>query len=226
MPVRVFVIAGVRVYEEGLKHALAADARFEVAGSAASAGAGLLAIRDVAPLDVVLLDLTVAEGLDGARMLRAALPSVKLVALGLSEEPDDVIGWVEAGASGLVTNNASLAELADTLLGVARGEAPCSPRVAAALMHRVSAAARERMPGRGGAAPRALPRLTAREREIAWLLDRGLSNKEIARRLQIEHGTVKNHVHNVLRKLDVHRRGEAAAALRHGVGMAGDPERT
>jgi DNA-binding NarL/FixJ family response regulator len=227
VPVRVFVIAAVRVYEEGLKQALAADSRFDVRGSASSATGALMAMREVAPPpDLVLLDCAAPEGRDGARLLRAALPSVRLVALGLSEQPADVVAWVEAGALGLVSTDASLDELSDTLLGVARGEAPCSPRVAAALLRRVSAVA--------DGAPAAVPReaapapaaLTAREREIAWLLNHGLSNKEIAGQLQIELGTVKNHVHNLLRKLGVSRRSEAAALLRRDAGIATEARST
>jgi DNA-binding NarL/FixJ family response regulator len=221
--VRVFVIAAVRVYEQGLRQALAADPRFDVRGTGASATEGLMAIREVTPPpDIVLLDCAVPEGRDGARLLRAALPSVRLVALGLREEPEDVVAWVEAGASGLVSSDASLDELSNTLLGVARGEAPCSPRVAAALLRRVCAAAHESgEPPRNGRSPATAPvDLTAREREIVWLLNHGLSNKEIAGQLQIELGTVKNHVHNLLRKLGVSRRAEAAALLRRDAGIA------
>jgi len=89
-----------------------------------------------------------------------------------------------------------------------RGELPCSPRIAGGLLRRVTALAAERW-------SREEPyRLTAREAEIAQLIERGLSNKEIARTLCIEVSTAKNHVHSILEKLHVHRRVEAAALLR------------
>src|SRR5439155_827652 len=103
---------------------------------------------------------------------------------------------------------ASIDDLVTVIESVARGEAICSPRVAAGLLRRVAALAA----GHGGDLPRA--QLTNREREIVRLIDNGLSNKEIARALGIEVATVKNHVHNILEKLQVHRRGEAAARVR------------
>src|SRR5881296_1366294 len=98
--------------------------------------------------------------------------------------------------------------LVDMAMPESRGVAICSPRVAACLLRRVAALAA----GHGGDLPRA--QLTNREREIVRLIDNGLSNKEIARALGIEVATVKNHVHNILEKLQVHRRGEAAARVR------------
>jgi len=89
-----------------------------------------------------------------------------------------------------------------------RGEAVCSPRVAGALLRRIAALATD------GRSDRVPAHLTKREREIMGLIDEGLSNKEIAKRLRIEVATVKNHVHNILEKLQVHRRGEAAARVR------------
>jgi DNA-binding NarL/FixJ family response regulator len=95
--------------------------------------------------------------------------------------------------------------LVATLESATRGEALFSPRMAASLLRRVAALAATQP------SPSAQVRLTPRERDIMRLLDEGLSNKEIAQRLGIEVATVKNHVHNILEKLQVHRRGEAAA---------------
>jgi two-component system nitrate/nitrite response regulator NarL len=93
---------------------------------------------------------------------------------------------------------------------VTRGETLCSPRIAATLFRRVAALAADRRVGD----ERTLRRLTRRERQIVDLIADGLSNKEIAHRLQIEFATVKNHVHNILEKLQVTRRADAVAALR------------
>ena len=97
---------------------------------------------------------------------------------------------------------------------VARGEMLCSPRLAATLLHRVATLAQERH------SPGPLDSLTVRERQIVDLLGDGLSNKEIARGLQIEVTTVKNHVHHILEKLQVARRADAATFARR----RGDPE--
>jgi DNA-binding NarL/FixJ family response regulator len=128
------------------------------------------------------------------------------VTLGVDDGDDDVLAWAEAGVSGYVARDASFEDLVETVRAVARGELRCSPRLAATLLRRVTALA--------GDAPHSATRLTQREREISSLLEAGLSNKEIAGRLYIELPTVKNHVHNILRKVGASRRGEAAALLR------------
>jgi two-component system, NarL family, nitrate/nitrite response regulator NarL len=117
------------------------------------------------------------------------------------------VRWAEEGTAGYVPRDAGLADLEACVHSVARGEALYTPRMAAALLRRIAALAAERRPQ----PPRA--KLTLREREIAALMREGLSNKEIASVLSIEASTVKNHVHNILAKLDVHRRAEAAARL-------------
>ena len=204
-----FVVAQVRLYEEGLAQAIGLDPRYEVAGTAPSIALGVRRIRALAqPPDVALLDLAAPDGLAAVRALRDELPDMRVIALGIRELEPDVIAWAEAGVDGFVSRDASLEDLCATVDSVARGETLCSPRVAATLLRRVATLARERRP----APPHAV--LTARERQIVALIDEGLSNKEIAGRLRIELPTVKNHVHNVLEKLQVRRRSEAAARVR------------
>jgi two-component system nitrate/nitrite response regulator NarL len=207
----VFVIATVRLYEETLAMVVGADRRFELLGTAASTQAALPRIHALArPPDVILLDIGRGGGLAALSALRSALPDTRVIALGLRELEPDVIAWAEAGVDGFVSSEASIDELFATVCAVARGELPCSPRASAALMRRVAALAAGQRPS--AAAVQAL--LTPREYEVVALLEHGLSNKEIAQRLCIEVPTVKNHVHNVLEKLHVRRRGEAAAAVR------------
>jgi DNA-binding NarL/FixJ family response regulator len=129
------------------------------------------------------------------------------VALALPEAEADVIACAEAGASGYVPREGTLDDVEAVIESVARGEALCSPRIAATLLRRIAATAAERQP-----APSEM-RLTSREMEIIDLIDEGLSNKEIAQRLCIAVPTVKNHVHSILDKLHVHRRAEAVARL-------------
>jgi DNA-binding NarL/FixJ family response regulator len=153
----------------------------------------------------VLLDLTITDALATVRAV--ADTETRLIALGVREVEEDVVDAAEAGVSGYVGRDASLHELVDAVECTARGESPCPPQITALLIGRIAAAAR-------GPAPDLAARLTPRETEIVELIDEGLSNKQIAGRLCIEPTTVKNHVHNILEKLDVTRRGEAAAALR------------
>jgi two-component system, NarL family, nitrate/nitrite response regulator NarL len=161
--------------------------------------------------DVVLLDTLTPDAEDAIRRIRGANAEAKIVALGTADEDDRLMAWAEAGVASYLPREASLGELADALDSLGRGEAVLSPRIAAELLLRVAALAGARPAGRDGGT------LTSREREIVALIDLGLSNKEIARRLVIEVATVKNHVHNILEKLRVATRGEAAAAVRRGV---------
>ena len=209
--VDVFVLAGVRLYREGIASALAQDDRFRVVGAAADGAAALAQLRESAP-DVVLVEAGRAEAPALVRAVRAHAPEATVVALGIAEEEADVLPLAEAGIAGWITRDASVDNLRETVASAAAGEVRCSPRMAATLLQHLAWLAddRRRRQASGG--------LTRRQREIVALIDQGLSNKEIAGRLSIELATVKNHVHNILEKLQVSRRGEAAAVVRRPPG--------
>lgn len=190
-----------------------------VVGMAASREAAVVAARALQP-DVLLLDLAMTDSRDLVRELQAAGSSVKVVAIGLIEAEGEVLSCVEVGVAGYVPREGSLEDLVAAVESVGRGELLCSPQVAGTLLRRLAALSRERAPDPDG------PRLTLREREIVGLIDRGLSNKDIARQLCIEVATVKNHVHNILEKLSVRRRGEAAAKVRGRVLATASPTST
>jgi two-component system, NarL family, nitrate/nitrite response regulator NarL len=209
VPIRSFVISPVRLYREALAERLEQEDRFEVAGTAASAEEANPTVLRAAP-DLVLVDTGTPAGLRHVRAVAVSLPTTPIVALSVPETETDVIACVEAGVAGYVPREATAGELLATLSGVAQGEALCPPWIASILFRRLATLAAGRQP-----APPS-PTLTRRESEILALIDQGLSNKEIARRLQIEIPTVKNHVHRILEKLNVHRRGEAAARIRTG----------
>jgi DNA-binding NarL/FixJ family response regulator len=141
------------------------------------------------------------------------MPGVKVIAFAVSEIEDDLIACIEAGIAGFVTRDASIDDLAQSIMNALRDEVICPPRIAGLLFKRVAALSEAGTPN--------VQMLTRREREIAELLNEGLSNKEIARNLRIGSATVKNHVHNILEKLHVRRRGEAAARLRGALGSHG-----
>jgi two-component system, NarL family, nitrate/nitrite response regulator NarL len=213
---RLMIVTAVQLYAEGLRRALSHDARFdglEVAGSVEHALA-LLSTSSFDP-DLMLIDLDVDE----FERLRAAAPDARVVVLGIREREEDVLSWAERGIDGFVTPHASLEELSAVLEHAGRGETLCSPRMTAAFLRRI---ANDRA-RRNGRAEHFRSALTAREHEILGLLQRGLSNKAIARELHIELPTVKNHVHHILEKLDVGTRGEAVAHTRAGVVPVPEP---
>jgi two-component system, NarL family, nitrate/nitrite response regulator NarL len=204
--IEVFLLVSVRLYRDGITDALRRDSRFQVVGNAASLESAQSDGLPASP-DVVLVDLDLAEGVDVVRTLRVEWPASSIVALAVREADEDIISWAEAGVSGLVSRDATLSELLEAVAGAVIEEVPCRPAVAAALLRRVATLPRE-------GAPVNARTLTPRELEIVSLIADGLANKEIARSLQIEVATVKNHVHHILAKLGVTRRTEAVTAAR------------
>lgn len=213
LDLEVFLLLAVRLYRDGIADALTRDGRFRVSGCAGTleeARAKLAALPS--PPAVTLVDLGLAEGAGAARSLQAIWPETSIVALAVPNRDDEIVQLAEAGVRGLVTRDASLAELLDAIAAAVRREALTSPAVTATLLRHVASLAGERRAAEG-------PALTKREREIVGLIGRELSNKEIARTLQIELSTVKNHVHNILGKLQVRHRAEAVSAARTRGGL-------
>lgn len=207
---RVVIISSIRLYRDGLAEVLSQQDGITVAGTIGYPPAGLDGLAELGP-DVVLVDLGTPEGLAILRQVVQWNPRVRVVALGLPETESNVIACAEAGAAGYVPREATLEDLVVAIRAAERGEIRCSPEVAAGLFRRLARWARS---DPAGASHLPATRLTRRECEVVGLIEQGLSNKEIAARLGIELATVKNHVHNLLEKLRVHRRGEAAARLR------------
>jgi DNA-binding NarL/FixJ family response regulator len=207
-PVRVFVVSNVRLHRDGLAQALVRYDRLEVVGTAPAGGDVLDRVRECRP-DAVLLDNAIAGGLSMVRAITERVPNTKVVAFAVAEADAQVLACAESGAAAYVPAEASVEDLVVVLESAVRGELMCSPRIAAMLFKRLATLACAREQWHHDELS-----LTGREVEIMVLLDQGLSNKEIARRLCIETATVKNHVHNILEKLHVHRRGEAAAYAR------------
>jgi two-component system, NarL family, nitrate/nitrite response regulator NarL len=205
--VRVFVVAEVRLYREGLAQVLERDERVTVIGAASHVDEVLDTLGVMSP-DVILLSTALDEAYSYISTLVAVAPEAKVIALAVPAVEDQVVAWAEAGAHGFLTCEGSLEDLILAIESAIRDEIACPPRLAAALLRRVGALAAEHSAGN------LERRLTLRERQISELLDEGLSNKEIATRLHIELTTVKNHVHNILEKLQVRSRGEAVARLR------------
>jgi DNA-binding NarL/FixJ family response regulator len=213
---KLFIVSDIRLLCDGLALALSQQNAVNVLGFAdLSVPLGRLAELDA---DILLLDIGSSGALSVCRHVHQALPRLKILAISVVEIGQDVIPFAEAGISGFVTRQGTAQDVITAVHSAMRGELVCSPRMTALLLKSLASLS-NKSSGIDIAA------LTGREYEIAALVSEGLSNKEIARALRIQNATVKNHVHNILGKLRVRRRGEAAAQLRkiHPQGLATFP---
>ena len=205
-----FVIAAIRIWAELLRDRMALGEDFDVVGATADGDAAIRDIdRLVAPPDMVVLDVNAPSANTTAATLRRRNAKMRVVVIGLESDPAQVFSWATAGAKGLVARTASLDELLRTLTSITAGGTPCSPVLMDALLRAVE---------RGALHSGATEGLTERQYQVAELLAEGLTNKEIASRLQIESGTVKAHVHSIIHKLGISRRAQVAGRL-HGHGV-------
>jgi len=202
----VLIVSDLRLLRDGLVLSLSQQPSLAVAGSADLT----VSPTDIAAArpDVVLLDVGAPGALETLFVVRQALPDLRIVAIAASDIEQEVVACAEAGVSGFVSRDGSIQDLVTAVHCAMRNELVCSPRIAGMLFRRVATISSERSHGPDNSA------LTRREHEIVSLITRGLSNKEIARQLRIQNATVKNHIHSILAKLHVRRRGEVAARMR------------
>jgi len=192
--------------------ALEDEPDIKVVASVTSADEALKIVQEQ-DIDVALVSTRLPD--QGALKLTSAItklaPSTKVLALGLTEEKKRVLRYVEAGATGYILKDQSLEDLVETVRAAQDGKVFVSPQIAAAMMERLSDLARMFSDIENNVTD--TTSLTARELEVLELIGKGFSNQQIAENLVIEIGTVKNHVHSILEKLDVRTRNEAAAYL-------------
>jgi DNA-binding NarL/FixJ family response regulator len=177
---------------------------------------------DDGAVDVLLMDVGCDAGtaLANTREARDRWPQAKLIAVGIEQEDESIVEFIEAGAGGYVLKGSSPEDLVAAVRAAQEGLAPCTPRVVASVLARIAALSRHVEPAPCAAE---VEPLTGREREILGLLAAGLGNKEVGRRLRITVQTVKNHVHRILEKLRVHRRRDAVR-LAYDLGLLAEPE--
>lgn len=205
--VRVAILSDVRLVRDGLQRFLADRADLLLAATLPLSMADAEGLAAARP-QVILVDVARAEPATVAARLRAACPGARLVTFALAEEDDAVFACAAAGFVGYVPQEGGVEEIVQAVFDAMDGRLRCAPHIGAALFGRVAALLQEEEAGA------ALPGLTPRESEILALADTGCSNKDIARRLTISAATVKNHMHNILQKLQVERRAQATARLR------------
>ncbi len=198
----IVILSDVRFVREALVAIFERSGKLNVFGVAAELGAAFEQQLARQP-DIVLIDTVLPDGREAVRRISQLAPETCIVALSLTEREDEVLAWVEAGVSAYIPRSAALEEVVPILEGALRGEQVCSPRVASSLVRRLAA-------GKSRERSAEWIALTRRELEIVQLIDQGLTNKEIARRLEISLATAKSHVHNALAKLGLDRRSQAA----------------
>jgi two-component system, NarL family, nitrate/nitrite response regulator NarL len=211
--IRVLLIADIRLYREGLAGVLERVDGMTVVAVADDPATALQAALDCGP-DVIVVDAAMVAARDALRELASA-SSARLVALDVPATEAAMVEYAESGVVGYITRDGSLDDVVRTIRAACSGDVSCEPVLMARLVHGIRSAA---VCARDEARPPSSAsedRLTARELQIADLIAfEGLSNREIAARLVTELPTVKNHVHNILAKLGVTRRGQVATRLR------------
>lgn len=196
------------LFREGVAHILANQPGFEVVAEGASA-ADAIAIAGQRLPDLMLLDVSMpGGGLNAVREISSAYPVIRVVMLTVSENEDDVTAALRAGARAYVLKGVAARELVRILKSVADGDVYVTPTLAASLLYELTGASK------GSKATDLLDELTERERQILERVAGGDSNKEIATHLQISEKTVKHHMTNILQKLQVRNRVEAALMAR------------
>jgi two-component system nitrate/nitrite response regulator NarL len=205
--IRLIIASPVHLMREGLTAALRGRDGVVVTEAVDLSPGGLAKLANAEP-DAVLVDVGQTDAALAARLIKTASPAAKLVAFALDETDDDVLACAAAGYSGYVARESNADELHRAVVDAVEGRMHCAPHIAGAMFARLTDLLREAEP------PPSLHSLSQRESEILALVDQGRSNKEIARQLAISSATVKNHMHNLLQKLQVSRRGQAAARLR------------
>lgn len=218
---RVLLVDDQPLFRKALASLINSQLDMTVVGEGEDGQEALDRVRSVRP-DIIVMDVNMprASGPDGVRAIRQAGFDTKIVMLTISEDDDDLFESIKAGANGYLLKNVRPEVLFEDLRGVMRGEAPIAPGIANKLLDALRAGGfpLKAAPGGGASGVGADETLlTRREQEILQLVASGLSNKEIAARLTITEGTVKNHVHNALEKLHLSNRTQAAAyAVSHG----------
>ena len=205
-PIRVLLADPHALFRRGVRLVLEAEPDIEVV---AETGDGIDAVDRIIELvpDLVLMDVRLpgVSGIEATRRVRAIVPGVKVAILTVSESDEDLFAAVRAGATGYLLKEVSIEELPGAVRAVAGGYSMISPLMVAKLVAEFNVLSRrvEEQHGDG-------PRLSDRELEVLRLVARGLTNKDIAAELVIAENTVKNHVRNILEKLQLRSRMEAA----------------
>lgn len=206
MPIRILIVDDHSVVRQGLQMFLALDPDIEIIGEAGNGAEAVELVKAKRP-DVVLMDLLMPlmDGIEATKVIRRDFSDTEVIALTSVLEDNAVVGAIRAGAIGYLLKDTEADELVRAIKAAASGQVQLSPKAAERLMREIRA-------------PESPEKLTGRETDVLRLLAEGKANKEIARELSISETTVKTHVSNILMKLDVPSRTQAALyAVRIGL---------
>lgn len=198
------VVDDQELFRRGMTMLLGSEPGIEVVGEASNGAEGVELAKSAAP-DVVLLDVRMPKqsGIEACIAIKETVPSAKIVMLTMSDEEADLYEAVKNGASGYLLKDSSIEEVAQGIRVVADGQSLISPSMAAKLIDEFKTMSKpDKVTG-------AALKLTERELDVLRLVAKGLSNRDVAQRLAISENTVKNHVRNMLEKLQLHSRMEA-----------------
>ncbi len=207
-PIRALIVDDHALFRRGLEMVLAEEDDIELVGEASDGAEAVEKAGEALP-DVVLMDIRMpkSSGIEACRAMKAVAPSTKIVILTISDEEEDLFEAIRAGASGYLLKDIPLDEVADVVRAVHGGQSLINPSMAAKLLTEFAALAKRDESERAEQLP--APKLTEREIEVLQLVARGMNNRDIAKELFISENTVKNHIRNILEKLQIHSRMEA-----------------
>ncbi len=207
-PIRALIVDDHALFRRGLEMVLAEEEDIELVGEASDGTEAVEKAGEALP-DVVLMDIRMprSSGIEACRAMKDVAPSAKIVILTISDEEADLFEAIRAGASGYLLKDIPLDEVADVVRAVHDGQSLINPSMAAKLLTEFAVLARREESERDEQVP--APKLTDRELEVLNLVARGMNNRDIAKALFISENTVKNHVRNILEKLQIHSRMEA-----------------
>jgi len=208
-PIRVLIADDHALFRRGLEMVLDEEDDIDLVGQA-SDGAEAVTVAGEALPDVVLMDIRMPKtsGIEACRATKEVAPSAKIVMLTISDEEEDLFEAIRAGASGYLLKDIPLDEVAEAVRSVHGGQSLINPSMAGKLLSEFATLA-NRDTSEDRAQHVAAPKLTDREMEVLKLVARGMNNRDIAKELFISENTVKNHVRNILEKLQIHSRMEA-----------------
>lgn len=207
-PIRALIVDDHALFRRGLEMVLAAEDDIELVGEASDGAEAVEKAAESLP-DVVLMDIRMpkSSGIVACRAMKEAAPSSKIVMLTISDEEGDLFEAIRAGASGYLRKDIPLDEVAEVVRAVHGGQSLINPSMAGKLLTEFATLAKHDEEERVQQVP--APKLTEREMQVLKLVARGMNNRDIAKELFISENTVKNHVRNILEKLQIHSRMEA-----------------